>query len=179
MNKWNCMSATYTRLLTHRYVLYLTSLRADFGDISVTKHMHRLSSLTYNLWTSTICVSHMAGGYHRSYSQCLVTREYQSGIQSAVSYWMSQGKYTESYILSPKTICLQAALVFQFNPDSKVHGANMGSIWGRQDPGEPHVGPINFVIHVFEFMKNVLVFYLYLEQEFNVMLNIVTILLSS
>ena len=31
-------------------------------------------------------------------------------------------------------------------PDSKVHGANMGPIWGRQDPGGPHVGPINFVI---------------------------------
>ena len=26
-------------------------------------------------------------------------------------------------------------------PDSKVHGANMGPIWGRQDPGGPHVGP--------------------------------------
>ena len=31
-------------------------------------------------------------------------------------------------------------------PDSKVHGANMGSIWGRQNPGGPHVGPMNFVI---------------------------------
>ena len=29
-------------------------------------------------------------------------------------------------------------------PDSKVHGANMGPIWGRQDPGGPHVGPKNF-----------------------------------
>ena len=26
------------------------------------------------------------------------------------------------------------------NPNSKVHGANMGPIWGRQDPGGPHVG---------------------------------------
>ena len=25
------------------------------------------------------------------------------------------------------------------NPDSKVHGTNMGPIWGRQDPGGPHV----------------------------------------
>ena len=33
-------------------------------------------------------------------------------------------------------------------PDSKVHGANMGPIWGRQDPGGPHVGPINFVVWV-------------------------------
>ena len=31
-------------------------------------------------------------------------------------------------------------------PDSKVHGANMGPIWGRQDPAGPHVGPMNFVI---------------------------------
>ena len=28
-------------------------------------------------------------------------------------------------------------------PDTKVHGANMGPIWGRQDPGGPHVGPMN------------------------------------
>ena len=27
-------------------------------------------------------------------------------------------------------------------PDSKVYGANMGPIWGRQDPGGPHVGPM-------------------------------------
>ena len=31
-------------------------------------------------------------------------------------------------------------------PDSKVHGVNMGPIWGRQDPGGPHVGPMNFAI---------------------------------
>ena len=30
--------------------------------------------------------------------------------------------------------------------DSKVHGANMGPTWGRQDPGWPHDGPINLVI---------------------------------
>ena len=33
-------------------------------------------------------------------------------------------------------------------PNSKVHGANMGPIWGRQDPGGPHVGPMNFAIWV-------------------------------
>ena len=32
------------------------------------------------------------------------------------------------------------------NPDSKVHGAYMGPIWGRQDPGGPHVGPMNIAI---------------------------------
>ena len=33
-------------------------------------------------------------------------------------------------------------------PDSKNHGANMGPIWGRYNPGGPHVGPINFAIWV-------------------------------
>ena len=33
-------------------------------------------------------------------------------------------------------------------PDSKVLGANMGPIWGRQDPGGPHIGPMNFAIWV-------------------------------
>ena len=32
------------------------------------------------------------------------------------------------------------------HPDSKFHGANMGPIWGRQDPGGFHVGPMNFAI---------------------------------
>ena len=33
-------------------------------------------------------------------------------------------------------------------PDSKAHGVNMGPIWGRQDPGGPHAGPMNFAIWV-------------------------------
>ena len=32
------------------------------------------------------------------------------------------------------------------SPDSKVHGANMGSTWGRQDPGGSHVGHVNLAI---------------------------------
>ena len=31
-------------------------------------------------------------------------------------------------------------------PDRKVHVANIGPIWGRQDPGVPLVSPINFAI---------------------------------
>ena len=33
-------------------------------------------------------------------------------------------------------------------PDSNVHGANMGPIRGRQDPGGSHVSPMNFAISV-------------------------------
>ena len=30
--------------------------------------------------------------------------------------------------------------------DNKVLGANMGPIWGSQDPGGPHVGPMKLAI---------------------------------
>ena len=38
------------------------------------------------------------------------------------------------------------SFVTHWDPDSKFHVANMGPIWGRQDPGGPHVGPMNFAI---------------------------------
>ena len=44
---------------------------------------------------------------------------------------------------------LKALLKLKYEyPDSKVHGAKMGPIWGWQDPGGPHVGPMNFDIWV-------------------------------
>ena len=47
----------------------------------------------------------------------------------------------------PKTVTvLIANIIAGTIPDSMVHGANMGPIWGRQDPGGPHVGPMNFAI---------------------------------
>ena len=34
----------------------------------------------------------------------------------------------------------------EITPNSKVHGANVGSTWGQQDPGGPHVGPMNHTV---------------------------------
>ena len=45
-----------------------------------------------------------------------------------------------------QNMCIILGLCLQTGPDIKVHGANMGPIWGRQDPGGPHVGPMNFAI---------------------------------
>ena len=44
-------------------------------------------------------------------------------------------------------MCLFVDVLHIF-PDSKVHWANMGPIWGWQDPGWLHVGPMNFAIWV-------------------------------
>ena len=41
--------------------------------------------------------------------------------------------------------CFVFSMIWTY-PDSKVHGANMGPIWGQQDPGGSHAGPINFAI---------------------------------
>ena len=37
-------------------------------------------------------------------------------------------------------------MVHSSSPDSKVYGANMGPTWARQDPGGPHVIPMNLAI---------------------------------
>ena len=37
-------------------------------------------------------------------------------------------------------------IILNHVPDSNVHGVSMGPIWGRQDPGWPHIGPMNFAI---------------------------------
>ena len=37
-------------------------------------------------------------------------------------------------------------IISQYSPDNKFHGANMGPTWGRQGPGGPHVGPMNYAI---------------------------------
>ena len=38
-----------------------------------------------------------------------------------------------------------AAMLLIYFPDCKVHGANMGPIWGQQNPGGPHVGPMTLL----------------------------------
>ena len=49
-------------------------------------------------------------------------------------------KASPTWLPSPQPWCACC------DPDSKVHGSNMGPIWGREDPGGPHVGPMNFAI---------------------------------
>ena len=39
----------------------------------------------------------------------------------------------------------QLRWIFESYPDSKVHGAFMGPIWDRQDPGGPHVVPLTLL----------------------------------
>ena len=44
-------------------------------------------------------------------------------------------------------------------PGNKVHGANMGPIWGRQDLGGPHIFPMNFAIWASTFCENAISYF--------------------
>ena len=57
----------------------------------------------------------------------------------------------------PERFPCRDVIVNQLYPDSKGHGANMGPIWGRQDPSGPHVGPMNFAtwVHIRLIVDNV------------------------
>ena len=56
--------------------------------------------------------------------------------------------------------CTKHHVMLDTISDSKVHVANMGPIWGQQDPDGPHVRPMNFAI--WDYNKT----YLY-SQEFS------------
>ena len=72
--------------------------------------------------------------------------DHKSKLSSTSSHVHHSGKFIASAIFTHANetrttiVCLQRLLIPAI-PNSKVHGANMGPIWGWQDPGGPHVGP--------------------------------------
>ena len=59
--------------------------------------------------------------------------------------WLPKPIVTVMNINATKPACVNGLKY----PDTNVHGANMGPIWGHQDPGGPHVGPMNLAIWVY------------------------------
>ena len=76
-----------------------------------------------------------------------VPEELYHHILSVVSYISWESWAFASIIAMQSMMCASNWVQYGLSvPDSKIHGANMGPIWGRQDPGGPHVGPMNFAI---------------------------------
>ena len=73
----------------------------------------------YNMWSQYVCQKVIHTVYYMIYAQGFVLLCFDEFLLSILSY-----------------------------PYSTVHGANMGPIWGWQDPGGPRVGPMNFAIWV-------------------------------
>ena len=99
--------------------------------------------------------------YHRVGSSKSMTnydfRQWETTLHcNAISHWLSP--YQE-WSLIQYGFCRNQELdqdhsaarrLIIKSPDSKVYGANMGPVWGRQDPGGPHVGPMNLAIWVWK-----------------------------
>ena len=87
------------------------------------------------------------------------TYMYPQGQYACLSpdYYVSSRKLFSRTLASLFIVCAcskprETFTRYYDTPDSKIHGANMGTIWGRQDPGGPHVCPMNFAIWVYLFM---------------------------
>ena len=65
----------------------------------------------------------------------------QSSPVISLSYSLNYPQYSFNYSLLGT-----AHLADEGSLDSKVHGAHIRPIWGWQDPGGPHVGPMKFAI---------------------------------
>ena len=65
----------------------------------------------------------------------------KSSSVQAKAWWRRAVKLLPEPTMTPFTDVYMHSL-----PESKVHGANMGPIWGRQDPGGLHLGSMNFAI---------------------------------
>ena len=89
------------------------------------------------------------GNLLESYFLCLISpdRPWIGDSGAADITWMICVMMYQYFMV--KTLSGVSKRVLLIYPESKVHVANMGSIWGRQDPGGPHVGPLNFAIWVF------------------------------
>ena len=59
---------------------------------------------------------------------------------------LTGSKILNGALATPTLMGLAQEYMYWNTPDSKVHGANMGPTWGRQDPGGPHVGHANLAI---------------------------------
>ena len=67
-------------------------------------------------------------------------------IPSGNFVWVGVGVMQDAIWMHECPLISSLCIINDHLPDSKVHGAKMGAIWGRQDPGGPHVGPMNFAI---------------------------------
>ena len=97
----------------------------------------------YNTVVATQCL-HVTAALARRVQKC----SYQTTINE-----ITVKKFHRIWIMGEKVSAKWTPVILSSvtwsdsnTPDSKVHGANTGPIWGRQDPGGPHVGPMNLAI---------------------------------
>ena len=106
--------------------------------ISIVEYIQSFTDLVFKLYNILHNLNSLSG--------CLMSwaSPHWQGFQKPWHQMFSSG--TAFHIIAA-TIATSTGVSYSQNiADSKVHGANMGPIWSRQDPGGPHVGSMNFAI---------------------------------
>ena len=96
-------------------------------------------------------------GFHINNGPILTRNWYARALLEICNQWdyiappppkKKKKSYLNHYVAFEKLAHLLAACGgdSNYNAPLIVHGAKMEPIWGRQDPGGPHVGPMNFAI---------------------------------
>ena len=132
---------------TKARTLLIEPLGTNFSEILIAieifsfKKMHlKISSANWrpfclglNVFRLQLSLCDIYGNFTQKYSIYLGLR-YIRNHTSVIKAAHAKDKWGNGYIWLKQP------------SDSKVHGANMRPIWGRQDPGGPHVGPISLAI---------------------------------
>ena len=95
----------------------------------------------HNVQKTRICAPYDTGGSHKV-ALHVIKRVEVPEVSTNRHPWLD---YPTELRMLRVTYSTEPQSIF---PDSKVHGANMGPTWERQDPCWPHVGPMNFAIWV-------------------------------
>ena len=113
---------------------------ASFNKYFVCSYVLDRMNLMHSAWFVMSVTSHACHEFKCTYNPTVYSIAYNKATIKCLHYWPFNR--TVNKIASSDSF-----------PDRKVHGANMGPIWGRQDPGGPHVGPMNLTIWVVALYK--------------------------
>ena len=153
-NKVKTTAILYTVTLPHNFAhginIQLSCHVQNFIAITLLQ-LAELKEKFHQIWiTMEISLVKWAPGHGVlcSIQGPTVNSWYYQSHQPSQSDYIVEGKTCFNIKISFGSIGITMIMRRQFwdHSDSKVHGANMGPTWGRQDPGGPHVGPMNFAI---------------------------------
>ena len=124
----------------------------DFAE----RHSHLLPSTSIfteaacAIYMGVVCVATKAYVNRVNTSKCrkVVTGDCFGMLGQLCNLFLAENKDIKACIDAVSAYVIPICNKVNVYPYSKFHGANMGPLWGRQDPGGSHVGPMNFAIWV-------------------------------
>ena len=164
----DCLHGVYYRLadkhVPHKMVHPVSRLKPPWVQYkSVGKASKETGSIMLREYLVIICVmKECRGCVQVTYNLTILWCDWNRHLLVTCSHF--------SLTATPIGQCSYVTVLFLFiedavmelsDPDSKVHGTNMGPIWGRQDPGGLHVGPMNFAGDVQFWLKRWVLLCLY------------------